>query len=341
MDRIFKTSIMFAAVAFCAVSCSKWTEQQAVDFKYITLEEKNPALYNSYLASLRDFRESEHQVIIVRVDNRASIPVGRAEHLNSIPDSVDFVVLNNPSQISETHLAEIAELRAKKDQKFLAAISFAALDKAYGLYVEDLDPAAEPETEEVFIGRKVEEFLGYFTNAELDGILASYIGKSPAAMRQDEKDAVKSLQEAFLAPIYTRISSTGKTFFFEGNAKNLLVDEDVLGAARYIIVPLESETSAKSFDNAILNMLAEGVPDDKFIAGVTALDVTDSQAVNGFFSGETSAVTGAARWAVNPGPGVSKCGVCVNHAQFDYYHIGNDYREIRTAISIMNPSPYK
>lgn len=341
MNRIFKTLVLFAAVTLCSVGCSKWTEQQAIDFKYTTLEEKNPALYDSYLASLREYRKTAHQVMIVRVDNVPSVPVGRAEHLNSIPDSVDFVVLNNPGLISDTNLAEMTELRAKKDQKFLAAINFADIDKAYQLYVEELDPETEPDTEETFIKAIVDEFLNIFAKAELDGILASYSGKNPLAMQQEEKDAAKSLQEAFLKPIYDRISSTGKTLFFEGNAKNLLVDEDVLGVAKYIIVPLESATSPKSFDNEILNMLVQGVPDNKFVAGVTALDVTDNQAVNGLFSGETSAAVGAARWAVKLVPEFSKCGVCVNHAQFDYYHIGNDFCEIRAAISVMNPSPLK
>lgn len=337
MNRIFKTFVLFAAVALCGVGCSKWTEQESVDFSYSTLEEKNPGLYQDYLNSIRAYRESDHQVMIVRFDNKASIPVGGAEHITAIPDSVDYIVLNNPAEISESMLAEIETVREKKAQKVLAAISFAAIDKAYQLYAEDVD--GDPMTEEAFIGQAVDEFLNIFAKCNLDGILASYNGKNPLAMKQEEMDAVKSLQEAFFGPIYSRVSSTGKTFFFEGNAKNVLVDEDVLGVAKFIIVPLESETTGRSFDNTILNMLVEGVPTDKFVAGVTALDVTDNQATNGLFSGETSAAVGAARWAVASVEDFAKCGVCVNHAQFDYYHIGNDYCEIRSAISVMNPSP--
>lgn len=338
MNRIFKTSIMFAAVALCAISCSKWTEQEPVDFKHVTIEEKNPDLYKKYQEALRAYRASDHKVMIARVDNIAGIPVGRAEHLNSLPDSVDYIVLNNSAAISEIVLSEAAELRKTKAQNTLMAIDFTSLDKAYALYAEETE---SPISEEEYISNAVAEFLGTFDSANLDGILASYNGKNPASMQSEETAAVKALQKAFLGPIVEKISATGKTFFFEGNARNIIIEEDVLGLAKFIIVPVESKTTALAIDNVVMNMLATGVPADKFVAGVAALDVTNSQATDGLFSNESSAAVGAAYWAVTSAADFSKCGVCVNHAQYDYYHIGADFREIRKAISVMNPSPVK
>lgn len=341
MNRIFKSSIMFAAVALCAISCSKWTEQQPLGFKHVTIEDKNPALYENYLAGLRAYRESDHQVMIARVDNINGIPVGRAEHLNSLPDSVDFIVLNNAS-VSEAVLSEAAELRKTKAQKTLLSIDYTKIAKDYALYVEDLaaaDPEKTPVGEAAFISSAVAEFVKAFDAADLDGILASYNGKNPASLTTEESDSVKVLQKAFFAPLVSK--AAGKLFFFEGNARNIITDENVLGLAKYIIVPVESKTSALSIDNVVLNMLADGVPTDKFVAGVSALDLSNSQATDGLFSGESSAAVGAAYWASSSANDFSKCGVCVNHAQWDYYHIGNDYCEVRKAISIMNPSPIK
>ena len=85
----------------------------------------------------------------------------------------------------------------------------------------------------------------------------------------------------------------------------------------------------------------EGVPADKFVLGVTAFDVTDETATAGLFSGNISAIDGAARWAVTPDASFGKKGICVNHAQFDYFNIQNVYSEINTAIATMNPSPLK
>jgi hypothetical protein len=84
-----------------------------------------------------------------------------------------------------------------------------------------------------------------------------------------------------------------------------------------------------------------GVPTDRFVIGVTAFDVTDETATDGLFSGGISAIEGAGRWAVSPASGFSKKGVCVNHAQFDYYNITNVYSEIGKAIATMNPSPVR
>ena len=68
---------------------------------------------------------------------------------------------------------------------------------------------------------------------------------------------------------------------------------------------------------------------------------TDETATAGLFTGESSAIVGAARWAVTPDSRVTKKGICVNHAQFDYYNIQHVYSQIGAAISIMNPSPVK
>lgn len=342
MNKIIKTISLFAVVALAAVSCNKWTSQEPVGFKYTTLEEKNPALYQQYLESVRAYRASDHKVTIARVDNIATTPVGRADHLNALPDSVDFIVLNSPV-VSEAVLAEAKTLLETKVQKTLLSIDYTAIDKAYQLYVEDFEgeEGEEPISEEEFIGDAVKEFLTVFEKTQLEGILASYNGKNPASLTSADSTVVKSLQSAFFAPIVARIASTGKTFFFEGIARNLILDEDVLGLAKYIIVPVESKTSALAIDNAVLNTLAPQVPADKIVAGVTALDVTDKQATDGLFSGESSAAVGAAYWAATPSADYTKCGICVNHAQFDYYHIGADYCEIRKAISVMNPSPIK
>lgn len=338
MNRIIK-STMFAVMALCAISCSDWTEQETVGFEYNNLDKTNPALYQKYLEGIRTYRASNHQVMIARIDNVATVPVGRAEHLNAIPDSVDYIVLNS-AVVSDIVLAEAATLRETKAQKTLLSIDFAAIDKAYNLYKEELEEGVEPMSEEAYIDAAVQDFLKVYDATKLDGILASYNGKNPASMPEDEYNATVSLQTAFFAPLVAKISGD-KTFLFAGNARNIITDVDVLGTAKYIIVPVESKTSGLAIDNVVLDMIAPQVPTDKFIAGVAALDITDKQATDGLFSGESSAAVGAAYWASTPSADFTKCGVCVNHAQFDYYHIGADYCEIRKAISVMNPSPIK
>lgn len=347
MNNNIKAFAMFAAVALTAASCSKWTEQEPVGFKYLTLEEKNPALYESYLQGVREYRETEHQVLIARFDNKGAKPVSVADHITALPDSVDYIVLNNPEAIGDALMEEIDAVREKKAQKVLAAVNFNAIAKEYKLYLDELaevevpegQEAPEPKAQSEFVGEKVAEFLAIVDEKKLDGILASYEGVNPASLQEEKVEELKALQESFFAPICRNVG-TDKVLFYEGTAKYVLA-ENVLDLAKYIIVPAESETNSNSLNYNVYKILAAGVPTDRIVIGVTAFDVTDETATNGVFSGKSSAIAGAAEWAVLPAAGFKKAGVCVNHAQFDYFHFGNEYSEICAAIATMNPSPLK
>ena len=144
MNNILKTIALSAAVILGAAACSKWTEQEPVDFNYLTLEDKNPELYAAYMQSIRDYHATEHQVLIARFDNKASAPAGRADHITCLPDSVDYVVLNNYEIINENTMKEVAEIREKKAVSTLIALDYALLDKEYKAYLETL-PEETPE----------------------------------------------------------------------------------------------------------------------------------------------------------------------------------------------------
>lgn len=342
MKNSIKYIAILAAVILSAGACSKWTQQEALEFNYVTIEEKNPALYEAYLESVRSYHDTEHQVLIARFDNKAGALTGRADHVSNLPDSVDYVVLNNYSTISEAILSEVAEVKEKKGIQTLIVLDYDALEKEYALYLEGLESETEPtlEDEVAWIGEKVNAFIGTATKYGLDGVMVSYVGKNPLGLKSGESEKVIALQEAFFGPVLT-YAAGGKLLFFQGNPNHLLLEADVLTPAKYIIVPAETVTSLEGFNFAVHMASGEGVPADKFVLGVTAFDVTDETATAGLFSGNISAIDGAARWAVTPDASFGKKGICVNHAQFDYFNIQNVYSEINTAIATMNPSPLK
>ena len=149
-NNIFKT-LALAAAAISFASCSEWTEPESVGFHYTTLEEKNPGLYKAYFQSIRDYRDSEHKVVIAKFDNKATAPAGRAEHITCLPDSVDYIILYNP-EVSATIACEMAEVRELKGQKVLYQIEYKAIENEYKAYVEawnDAHQPAEGEEEEV------------------------------------------------------------------------------------------------------------------------------------------------------------------------------------------------
>jgi hypothetical protein len=161
----------------------------------------------------------------------------------------------------------------------------------------------------------------------------------PAAIWPDQQPGFQARYDAFFKPVTEW--AAGKVLFFEGNPKNVLSESGILDKALYIIIPCLSEQTVTGFNYAVNKVLAPGVPADKFVIGVTTIDVTDEAATDGYFSGGETAIVGAARWAVEPAGNFGKKGICVDHAQFDYYNIQHVYSEIGQAISIMNPSPVK
>lgn len=358
MNNILKTIALSAAVILGAAACSKWTEQEPVDFNYLTLEDKNPELYAAYMQSIRDYHATEHQVLIARFDNKASAPAGRADHITCLPDSVDYVVLNNYEIINENTMKEVAEIREKKAVSTLIALDYALLDKEYKAYLETLPEETPEETPEVaeetegetepavdprnqWFADKASAFVAAAKQYGLDGIMVSYTGTGLLSLKEDELAAVQAFQEAFFAPILSYVAETGKMFFYEGNPKTLIAPQDVLAQATYIVVPAEDVTTIVGFNFAVMMSMGAGIPNDRFVIGVTALNVTDETATDGLFSGDITAIEGAGRWAVAPSADYTKAGVCVNHAQYDYYNMQNVYSGINAAIATMNPSPIK
>lgn len=358
MNNILKTIALSAAVILGAAACSKWTEQEPVDFNYLTPEDKNPELYAAYMQSIRDYHATEHQVLIARFDNKASAPAGRADHITCLPDSVDYVVLNNYEIINENTMKEVAEIREKKAVSTLIALDYALLDKEYKAYLETLPEETPEETPEVaeetegetepavdprnqWFADKASAFVAAAKQYGLDGIMVSYTGVGLLSLKEDEKAAVQAFQEAFFAPILSYVAETGKMFFYEGNPTTLIAPQDVLAQATYIVVPAEDVTTIVGFNFAVMMSMGAGIPNDRFVIGVTALNVTDETATDGLFSGDITAIEGAGRWAVTPTSDYTKAGVCVNHAQYDYYNMQNVYSGINAAIATMNPSPIK
>ena len=369
MKTIMKSILVFAAGALLLGSCAKWTETESLPFEYATLESKNPQLWESYLSSLREYHATEHQVLIVKFDNKEAVPSGRADHLTCLPDSVDFVILNNAATVNEVILSEVAEIRKVKGTRSLVNVSYdeirKSVENAVALEGEAVNAEfdaleAEDQTarwdeyqtrrKEIQsvdkmggkIGQLTKEALALVEPAGVDGINVIFNGVNPVSLNDEKKERELGLQEPFFTLVNEWIAAhTDALLFFEGTPAFILPETDAVSEAAYIIIPALSVVNEVAFEYAVNLSLAENVPSDRFVIGVTAIDITDPANTNGTFSKGT-AITGAAEWAVKPATGAyQKAGVCVDHAQFDYYDITRVYSQINKAISIMNPSPAK
>lgn len=368
MKNMLKSIICAVLAIFALSACGKWTETESIRLTYETLESKNPELWARYLKSLREYHASAHQVLIAKFDNKAEFPSGRGDHINCLPDSVDFVILNNSASVSEAIKTEMAEIRETKGIRTLVNVSYDAILSVYKGELAGEAEAKEAEwnalSEEEQERRKeefdadtrgvdsAERFAGYvagkaaalFDQADgigVDGVNVIFNGANPASFDEEKKADALMRQQAFFDKVNGWMAShAGALVFFEGTPRYILAETGVLDAAKFIIIPALSATNTATLSYIVAKAIGGAVPADRIVIGVTAVDITDPTNTNGNF-GDISAIEGAASWAVKEVPAYTKKGVCVDHAQFDYYNIANVYSQINKAISIMNPSPVK
>ena len=362
-NNIFKT-LALAAAAISFASCSEWTEPESVGFHYTTLEEKNPGLYKAYFQSIRDYRDSEHKVVIAKFDNKATAPAGRAEHITCLPDSVDYSILYNP-EVTATIACEMAEVRELKGQKVLYQIEYKAIENEYKAYVEawnDAHQPAEGEEEEVpsdpadtlislnnYVSDAVKARTAYLAEYGYDGVNIVYSSRNPASCTEDALDELKAAQAAFLAPIAEALASCPDALvFFEGTPQYILENVEIVENADYLIIPATGAVNEYelSYELGLANRHGN-IPSDRFVVLVTTRSLVDPALTDGTFSGtdrngkEMTAIIGAAEWTAKSTSGVVKAGIAVENAQNDYFNLSEVYYNIREAISIMNPSPIK
>ena len=343
MKNTFKIIVLLSTALFTVWACSDWTRQEPLEFRYQTFQEKNPGLYEQYLESVRQYHSTDHPVLIAKVDNPARQASVCAERLDCLPDSVDMVILNNSSNIHPSTIDEANIIRKTKNIRTLAYISLESLVSEYReLCEEDGEEYSHPDCVD-WVESHTKEFIHNVRSHDLDGVVFSYKGRSVIPMGATEKAQYLELQNTFFefAAAYKESHAT-KTFIFEGTPKYVIEDEyGILELADYIIFPTEAATGIPSFSFLVENDIDSTTPAGKFIISAHAIDDPDELSTEGIFSDGTSAIRGAALWVNRPSEKYEKAGLCVNHAQRDYYGLEKNYADIRFAISTMNPSPLK
>lgn len=347
-----KISIAAASLIVLA-SCSDWTTPQSVDIEYPSAQENNPELYQKYLESLRDYKAGEHQVMIAKFENKSTAPTGRSEHLSCLPDSVDFIILNNADSLSETVCKEMAEVRTKGTAT-LYNIDFSVIEAEWKAKLEAGEDTEEPEegtteSEEptledhiAFLGERTDYYISLYSGYGYDGINVCYKGVSPQSLTESEKEEVTALQETFFGKIAEwKSANADAVMMFEGNPENIILRTDILEAASYIIIPALDASTFEEFGVKVSLSAVAGVPADRFVIGVTTPSLTDATDKNGVFPGvlNESAVVAAGQWAATHQAGYGIGGVCVANAQNDYFNTTLVFQNIRVSIATMNPSP--
>lgn len=353
--KLNKSKVMIPALValLSFTSCDDWTDTESLNIHTPTIEEQNPELYAQYVQSINDFKTTRHLVTIASINNLGSVPIARNQHLNNLPDSIDYLCLNRTAAVSEANLAEMAEVR-KLGTKILGLVDFDAIETAWEtiLAEEAANASAEANTgegEEEVVDNTVRfiEYCKSETDKQIaasnalgvDGIVVNYTGSDLNALNTEEEIAAEtSRQAAFFDAVATwKTTNADKSLIFKGAPQNV-VQKAILDNCKYIIVSAHGAKNQEEMSYHVLMASIQGVPTDWFIIGVTTPYLTNAGTYNGHLGDGSSAIMGAAQWAIATSAAYTKAGISIDAAEQDYFNVSKIYPNIRGAINCMNPS---
>lgn len=359
----YRAIILSLTSAMIMAGCSEWTRPEKMELESPSLEKDNPELWQAYLASLREYKATDHKVMIVKFDNHRENPIGQAQRISALPDSIDYIMLENIFEVSETHVNEMTEAR-EKGTKFLFTVDFDNIKAGYEAYLNDwkenhpeslLDEDANEETpgeKPIEIGEYIrietEKSLSEASKYYFEGIVVSYEGISPTSMPPAKKELWKSYQDAFFGPIMSFLSShNGMELIFRGVPINIIDNNELIAKFKYAIIECYDVKNADALTFECRLAVSQDIPECKIIPDVMIPSVTDQTDERGTFltldkdGKKIAAAIGAAEWTLIKDTYIQKAGICISRTSEDYYKTGSSscYSRLRKAISIMNYSP--
>ena len=326
---------MALAVVASLTACSDWTDPEPVNNKYQGIGEADPDNYAKYLANLREYRNNGHKKVYAWFDNQASF-TSQADHVASVPDSIDVLVLHNPGKVNDNVLNEMVEKRSNTGMQMAYTVDYAAMRKNWQNQKEqaDADGAPFPAWSD-FMTDSLATALSYAQTYGFNRLIVAYDGQNPASMTSTELADYTAEQNAFVGVAVNWAKSHSVAYDLMGIPANIL-DKTVLDNAGVIFLSeTASATNTNEMNTIIGRATAAGVPTGKF-GVMTALPVLDkNQATVGYWGTNYTAVT-VARWMRNSADGVSALGM--TNLYDGYYNTTFQYPVCRVAIQTLNPA---
>ncbi len=352
IKNIFILSFLVIAVFVGFTSCSDWTEIDKVEMTEPDIETDQPELWAKYLQALKVYKQTDHKYMYGVFDNSSKDITSRGQSILSLPDSLDFVVMMYPDNLSELELKDMTKVR-EKSTKVIYEISYFTLEADWKAYQESIvepepevtadgeegegegEPTPEPETFETFTKTWVANQIAICDKYNYDGIVIFYKGKEIVHSTPAEIAEYTATQQTFLNPIIEwKGANEVKTLVFQGYPHNVM-DKTFLEDCKHLIIPTEYKTSIGALDFELRRVVASGVPLDRFIVRVfeTSLDAADLD--TGFFT-TGRAVTETAYWMGISDSNFTKAGMSVINISNGYYNPAKTYKYTREAFGIMN-----
>lgn len=337
-------SLACLAGVFFLAGCD--TDIESVDINEPGIKNQNAALYADYLANLRAYKQSHHKVVFGWLDNSEKLPASQGQTITAVPDSLDYLVLTSPHDLTRQELEMMISLREEKGTKTLYEVSFAKIKASYD------------EAKEAFLGDKANEgkiftsFKDFLVNSVqeqlisndqygFDGLVMAFESKYKQYLIDAEKQEVEALENIFLGIAKDwKQRHTNKMLVLAGKPQNV-EDQSVLALASYLIVPCQASTNASDVAYIVNKAAGEGVPTDKFVPWVTTTSLDETDLRTGYWAAAVPAVLGAAKWVATSHEAYQVAGLAIDNLGNNYYNVSFTYPHVRTAISIINPTVKK
>ena len=369
MKNIIKHSLLSAACAisaFALTGCD--TDVESVDINQPGIAQQNPELYKTYLSNLKAYKQSNHKVMLAGFDNSNKLPYTQAQHINAVPDSVDYVILTNPEAVNEREIKEMAEIRTEKGTKSVYTVSFDDIKLQYDTEVSEFEARNKADIADLdqqladnkisqedrdakvaeiqartytdfkaYLADTVSLRLSYCDRFGFDGVIMSFRGKERITMTDDEKSSYSAWENMFLGMAADWAARhADKELLLQGKPQ-FYTDQTIFERAKYLVVPCQDASSAPGLEYCVMKAMGDGVPTSKLVPVVETTSLDSSDKATGWWSGSVYATLGAARYVATE-HSYDLAGLAVMNIQNDYYNSAFVYPHVRTAISIMNPN---
>ena len=356
MKKIFKYGA-YIALGLVSIwmlsSCNDWTDPEALKLNSPSFAEQNPQLYADYIKDLRNYKAGEHKVLFVSFNNPDN-PTKQAERLIAIPDSVDYIVLNNPDNTNPETQEEMVKIR-EKGTRTIYMIDYNALENDWAAK-QKADPELTEENALQYLGGCIDEKLALCDKYGYDGIMVDYTGRSLVSLTEPVLAAYNARQQNLFNRVMNwRDSHREKVLVFYGNVQYLVPENmSMLMKYDYIIPKTVTSTNADDLSVKIYLAIAAGndaiveegeinpVPTDRFIVSVQFPQANDKNKIKGYWNtldakGEKiQAASGAALWVRQLSPDYTRSGIFILNIHNDYYN--STYKSVREITHIMNPN---
>lgn len=357
---ISQTLLLAVTVALSA--CDDWTEIRPLDTGSQRPDAATEAMYE---AAVREFRASDHQLVLGRFDNSVKVPSLRPQHIDVLPDSIDMVILARPDSLCERELAEMQEMREAYATKYLCEVTYSYVEALWneanageesdeetpGENTDGETPAVgeengngeegstaeEPQTDgfPAFCAEYVDYALGLCDKWGYDGVVVWFDGPSLDFVGEAERARLEARREAFLGPVARWREGHAAKLLLLGGSLDLLDDRTLSDGCDYLLADGRSASAMGSAAEAFFRLENAGFAADRILLAVSA---PDALGAGGEF-GSQSALTATAEWLLEPSRTGRKGGMLIDNIQNDYFDTGLIFRNTRKAIDILNPSP--